>query len=188
MDNCPKKPESAIDFGCGAGILSEWLTEQGIKVKGIDSSQELIDNANRHARLSGLNIEYTCSNSIQEQKTKVDLIACMEVLEHCDNYEDLICTFAGKLNKGGTLCVSTINNTWEAFFKVILAAEYILNIVPKGTHQKNSFIKPSELIRNAKKYRLELTAISGMAYQPYSRKCNKTDDLSSNYIAIFKKF
>lgn len=187
LDNCLKKPETAIDFGCGAGILTEWLSEADIKCNGLDISDKLIEAAKRHATLSKLDINYICSSSLNKITHKVDLITCMEVLEHCSDHEDLIAMFAGKLKKNGTLCISTINNTWESFFKIIIAGEYLLNIVPKGTHKKPDFIKPSRLIRMAELYRLKLKAISGIEYFPYSRTGKLTENLAGNYILAFEK-
>lgn len=184
--NGPRKNiKTAIDFGCGAGILTEWLTENGIECTGIDIEQSLIDVAIRHARLSNLEIKYECSNNLDKCK-KVDLITCMEVLEHCTNYPDIIAMLAGKLKKNGILVISTINNTWKSYFKVIIGAEYLLNLVPKGTHKKSDFIKPSSVIRLAQTHGLKLVTAAGIEYLPHSRTGKITDDLSCNYILMFK--
>ena len=179
-------PKTVLDFGCGAGILSEWFAENGIKTTGIDIEQDLINTAIRHAKLSNLEINYICADNSDKCK-KVDLITCMEVLEHCSNHRELIEMFSNKLNKNGILCISTINDTWVAFLKTIVAAEYLLNLLPKGTHTREGFIKPAQIIRLAQEYNLQLVAATGLEYLPHSRTGTLVNDLSNNYILVFKK-
>lgn len=186
LQHLSKKPKTAIDFGCGAGILTEWLAEQNYTCIGVEQSQELVDTAKRHAKLSGLDIEYICANNLSKCK-KTELITCMEVLEHCPDPEAIIAMFAQKLNKNGILCLSTINNTWTAFLKVIVAAEYLMQMIPKGTHKKSDFIQPSKIIRAAMQHNLELITAKGIEYLPHSRTGRLTDDLSCNYILAFRK-
>ena len=185
LENCSIR-KNAIDFGCGAGILSEWLAENKIKTTGIDQAPELVATATRHAKLSNLEINYICGTDLKQCK-QADLITCMEVLEHCEDPVAVINMLAKKLNKKGTICISTINNTWESYLKVILAAEHILQIVPKGTHKKSDFIKPSTIIRAAQNNGLELIKAAGIEYLPHSRTGKLTSSLSCNYILAFRK-
>lgn len=186
LKNTNIQPKTALDFGCGAGILTEWLTEQSIKCIGVDKEQALIDSAIRHAKLSNLTIDYFCTSNLKKFQ-KVDLITCMEVLEHCNNYKEIVIMLSEKLNNNGTLAISTINNTWAAFCNVILGAEYLLNILPKGTHKKSDFIKPSSIIRIAQMHGLQLKKAAGIEYLAYSRKGIITENLEKNYILIFTK-
>lgn len=186
LANCQNQPKTAIDFGCGAGILTEWLTDKKIECCGIDISQDLIDTAKRHALLSKLDIKYICSNKI-ESNNKVDLITCLEVFEHCHNHEELMKMFADRLSAKGTLFISSINKTKKAYLETIIAAEYLLKLLPIGTHNKEDFVEPSKIIRLAIANNLELIKAAGIKYAPYSRTGSITTDLSNNYILAFRK-
>lgn len=178
-----------LDIGCGGGILSESLTKSGGFVTGLDISSDLIKSAKDHAQCNDLSIEYICSDAdtfLQSTQNKYDLIIAFEVLEHIEKFDELIQLMAEALNKNGYLIISTINRNAQSFFKSIIAAEYILNIVPRGTHRHDWFIKPSEIIQTCRHCNLTLQNQSGLEFDPISNSFSMSNDMSNNYFLSFK--
>ncbi len=177
-----------LDVGCGGGILSEYLAAMGAEVTGIDANGELIDAARLHAARSKFDIRYECTNIKKWsdiETDRYDVIACMELLEHVPEPDSMIRDCARCLNIDGSIFFSTINRTAKAFGLAVLGAEYLLKLLPRGTHDYARFIKPSELARWARLAGLEPVEFRGMSYNPLTRRATLRDDISVNYLAQF---
>ncbi|MBT4803635.1 MAG: bifunctional 2-polyprenyl-6-hydroxyphenol methylase/3-demethylubiquinol 3-O-methyltransferase UbiG [Legionellales bacterium] len=186
LKNC-----SVLDVGCGGGILTEELAKYSHKVLGIDICSTAIDAAKNHAakQQSSANYKQTTIETFHSENpdAKYDIITCMEMLEHVPNPEQIISHVSRILNPGGTAFFSTLNRNMKSFLFGIIGAEYILNMIPKGTHSYSSFIKPSELNSWCKKHGLEFTGITGISYNPLTDKFSLSKDTSVNYLCCFKK-
>lgn len=179
-----------LDVGCGGGILSEALAKEGAMVTGIDLSAPAIEIAKKHAEAAGLNIDYfhkDASTLANEKPQYFDVIVCMELLEHLDNPHDFVQTLSLMLKPDGKIFFSTLNRTPAAYCFGIIAAEYLLKLLPQGTHDYAHFIKPAELASFARDAHLTLVDISGMSYNPWQKKASLTPSLSVNYLACFAK-
>lgn len=177
---------TVLDVGCGGGILSEYLADLGAVVTGIDASAELISVAQLHARSTNKSIRYVCTTIEEFEETSVnsyDVVTCMELLEHVPDPQRLVGECARRLGNSGNLFFSTINRTAKAYGSAILTAEYLLKILPRGTHDYAKFIKPSELARWGRSSGLETRELRGMSYNPFTRITALRDDLDVNFIA-----
>ena len=186
LKNC-----SVLDVGCGGGILTEELAKYSHKVLGIDICSTAIDAGKKHAAEQQLSVNY--KNTTIEQlynenpDTKYDIITCMEMLEHVPDPEQIIAYTAKMLKPGGTAFFSTLNRNLKSFLFGIVGAEYILKMIPYGTHTYASFIKPSELNAWCKKHGIEFSSITGISYNPLTDKFSLSKDTSVNYLCCFKK-
>lgn len=174
-----------LDIGCGGGILSESLAREGAKVIGIDASAELIEVAKLHAKNQNLDINYqSCflEDYIQKENKKFDIITCMELLEHLDKPQEFLKYCASILKPGGKLFLSTLNRTPKAFITAIIGAEYVMRLLPRGTHEYNKFIKPSELHSWLRMASLNLEEVQGVFYNPITHNTSFSDDLDVNYM------
>jgi 2-polyprenyl-6-hydroxyphenyl methylase/3-demethylubiquinone-9 3-methyltransferase len=176
-----------LDVGCGGGILSESLAEKGAVVTGIDAENEAINTATAHAKESKLAITYICTPIEDFEELPFDVVTCMELLEHVTTPQTVISHCARLLKPGGYLLVSTINRTLKAYGAAIIAAEYILGLLPKQTHDYDKFLKPSELAGMARNAGLEMTGMRGMAYNPLTRAAELQNSVSVNYLMSFFK-
>ena len=180
-----------LDIGCGGGLLSEAMQERGASVIGIDLTEELIEVAQLHALGSDLSaIDYRVQSAeaiAAAQPAEFDVVTCMEMLEHVPDPESVLSACVRLLKPGGTLVLSTLNRTPKAFALGIVAAEYLLGIVPKGTHRYAQFIKPSEIARVLHRQGLTTVALSGMHYSPLSNRARLDPDQSINYLMVAVK-
>ncbi len=182
--------KSIIDIGCGGGILTESLTTTNNSVSGLDASCEAITIAKEHAKQNNLNIRYI-NSSIEDfvaiENKEFDLISCMEMLEHVPDPESIIASIAKIIKKNGYFFASTLNRNLKSYLLSIVAAEHILKIVPKGTHEYAKFIKPYELIKVAEKYGFKALEITGIHYNPLNDSFKLGKNVDINYIIAFKK-
>lgn len=179
-----------LDVGCGGGILSEAMAEAGAEVTGIDLAEKALTVANLHRLESELDIDYrliSVEDLARKSDASFDVITCLEMLEHVPSPESVIESMATLLKPGGICFLSTINRTPRAFALGVVAAEYVLNILARGTHEYRKFIKPSELDRACRSAGLELIDLKGLAYNPFSRQAALKRDVSINYICAYRK-
>lgn len=179
-----------VDVGCGGGILSEGLAKSGADVLGIDLSEELIDIADLHGLESGVNAHYrkiSAEALAEEQSEGFDHVTCMEMLEHVPDPASIVRACAKLVKPRGTVFFSTLNRKPKAYLLAIVAAEYVLRMLPKGTHDFKTFIKPSELSRWSRDAGLELQSMAGIEYNPLTKRFSLGKDLDVNYLAAFKR-
>lgn len=179
--------KTVLDVGCGGGILCEGMAIQGAKVTGLDVEVDTIEAAKVHAQNSQLTISYISCPVEEYEVAAFDVVTCMEMLEHVKEPQLVINHCARLLKPGGYLFLSTINRTLKAYATAIIAAEYILGLLPRQTHDFEKFIKPSELVAMIRKAGLELSGMAGMAYNPLSRTAKLQDSVDVNYlVSCFK--
>jgi len=178
----------AVDVGCGGGLLSESLARQGAVVTGIDLSPAMISVALLHAADSALRLDYRVQSAAElaaQQPGRFAVVCCMELAEHVPDPVALVAELARLLRPGGSLFISTIARTPRAFLSAIVAAEYLLQLVPRGTHQYARLIRPAELARAGRAAGLELRELSGLEYQPFTRSARLGARVDINYLAHF---
>ena len=174
-----------IDVGCGGGILTESLALSGAKMTGIDMGQQALEIAQLHALEAGLKIDYqhtTAEAMAAEHAGEFDAVTCMEMLEHVPDPQAIIEACASLVKPGGDVYFSTLNRHPKAWLLAIVGAEYIANMLPKGTHDYARFIKPSELSKACRQAGLSVNAITGISYNPLSRQYSLTKDVDVNYL------
>lgn len=179
-----------VDVGCGGGILTEGLAKLGADALGIDLSEELIDIADLHGLESGVNAHYqkiSAEALAQQQPESFDHVTCMEMLEHVPDPGSIISACAAMVKPGGMVFFSTLNRKAKAYLLAIVAAEHVLLMLPKGTHDYKTFIKPSELSQSARAAGLELQGMTGIEYNPFNKRFSLGKDIDVNYIAAFKR-
>lgn len=189
-DHAEIKDKKVLDLGCGGGILTESLEQAGANTFGIDMSDEAIHIAKEHAKNSSLNIHYEKISveefTLQHENT-FDVITCMEMLEHVPDPFSIIESASRLLKPNGKIFFSTINRNPKSFLQAIIGAEYILNLLPKGTHHYEKFIRPSELTTWAEKNNLILKGLQGITYSPFKNQFHLTDSVDVNYLVWFCK-
>jgi len=177
--------KEVLDIGCGGGILSEALAKAGAKVTGIDLSSAALEVAKLHLHESQLTINYQCiaAEEFAEQHAgQFDVVTCMEMLEHVPDPQSIIAACAKLVKPGGKVFFSTLNRNPKSFLMAIVGAEYVLNLLPKGTHTYEKFIKPSELIHAARSQTLQTEATAGIEYQLLSKSYKLSSNLDVNYM------
>ncbi|MAD48239.1 MAG: bifunctional 3-demethylubiquinol 3-O-methyltransferase/2-polyprenyl-6-hydroxyphenol methylase [Gammaproteobacteria bacterium] len=182
--------KKVLDVGCGGGILSEALHDAGAVVTGIDAAGPGIKIAKLHAEKNSKSITYiesTAEDLIQNSQDRYDVVACLEVLEHVPDPKLLVKTCIDLLRPGGKLFLSTINKNPRSWITAIVGAEYIFNILPKGTHEFDKFIKPSDLASFIRSGDAQLIESKGMFYNPITHKANLNNDLGVNYMMYATK-
>jgi len=182
--------KTLLDIGCGAGILSEAMAQRGAEVSGIDMSAEGLEIAKLHLLESQLDIEYqqsTAEDFAAKYPNGFDVIACMEMLEHVPDPASVIHACAQLCKPGGDLFFSTINRSPKSYAMAILGAEYLLKLVPKGTHAYDKLIKPSELSRWIRSANLQLVDICGLEYNPITKQYKLSSNTDVNYMIHVKK-
>lgn len=182
----PVAEREVLDVGCGGGILAEALAQRGAKVTGIDMGEAPLAVARAHAAESALQIHYqqcTAEQLAAEQPGRYDIVTCLEMLEHVPDPASVIAACASLVKPGGSVYFSTINRTPKAWGLAVVGAEYILGLLPKGTHDYQKFIRPSELASYARRANLDLEDISGIRYNPLSKRFSLAPrDVDVNYI------
>jgi len=179
-----------LDIGCGGGILTEALAKAGAHATGIDLSKDSIEAARIHASQQGLNIDYRYENvedTAAGHAGEFDAITCMEMLEHVPEPGKVIDACSRLLKPGGHAFFSTINRTPKALIMVIFGGEYILRLLPRGTHTYSKLIRPEELKRWAQDSGLEFQRLASLIYNPFIRKFKVADVVDNNYMAHFVK-
>jgi len=179
-----------LDVGCGAGLLSEALAREGAQVVALDLAPELVEVAKLHLLESGQQVDYrlvSVEALAAQEPASFDAITCMEMLEHVPDPGSVLQACATLLKPGGRLFVSTLNRTPVAFAAAIVGAEYIARLLPKGTHEYRSFIRPSELAGWLRDAGLRLDDVSGLAYDPVRRKAWVGKRTEVNYLACAEK-
>ncbi len=174
-----------LDIGCGGGILAEAMALKGASVTGIDVAEMSLKVAKLHLHESKLDIDYqliTAEEFAQQNAGEFDIVTCLEMLEHVPDAASIVAAAASLLKPDGHLFFSTINRNPKAFVLAILGAEYILNMIPRGTHDYKNFIKPSELASAVRANRMEVIDITGMTYNPLTRHYRLGRDVDVNYL------
>jgi 2-polyprenyl-6-hydroxyphenyl methylase/3-demethylubiquinone-9 3-methyltransferase len=180
----------ALDVGCGGGILAEAMATAGAKVIGIDLSDKALSVARLHQLESGVEVDYrliTAETLAADQPGSFDVVTCMELLEHVPDPASTIAACATLVKPGGLVVFSTINRNPKAYLFAVIGGEYLLRLLPRGTHDYARFIKPSELAGFARRAGLEADDLIGMTYNPLNRTYRLEADTSINYIATFRR-
>ena len=182
--------KKVLDVGCGGGILSESMAQKGATVKGIDLGKAPLSVAQLHAKESGLNISYemiAAETLAEKEPQHYDVVTCLEMLEHVPSPESIVNACSQLVKPGGHVFFSTINRNPKAYLFAVIGAEYVLNLLPKGTHEYEKFIRPSELDRWIRNSQLSTQEIIGMSYNPLTKHYWLGKDVSVNYLVHSKK-
>lgn len=188
--HAPLDAARVVDVGCGGGILTEALARRGATVTGVDLAKKSLKVAQLHALDQGLTIDYRCvavEALAAEQPASFDRVVCMEMLEHVPDPQSVVSSCTALARPGGWVFFSTLNRNLKSYLMAVVGAEYVLNWLPRGTHDYARFIKPSELTRMARNAGLELADISGMRYNPLTRTYHLDDETSVNYLMACRK-
>ena len=179
------KGKTVLDVGCGGGILSESMAERGAKVTGIDLGEKALKVAQLHSLDSGVALDYqliSVEKLAEQQPASFDVVTCLEMLEHVPDPASVVAACAKLVKPGGKVFFSTINRNPKAYLFAVIGAEYLLNMLPRGTHDYTKFIKPSELASWMRLAGLSLNHQIGMSYNPITQHYWLSDDVSVNYM------
>jgi 2-polyprenyl-6-hydroxyphenyl methylase/3-demethylubiquinone-9 3-methyltransferase len=178
------------DVGCGGGLLAEGMARRGARVLGIDLSSQAVAVAKLHALESGVAVDYremAAEALASAEPGAFDLVTCLEMLEHVPDPAAVVAATARLVRPGGDVVFSTINRNARSFALAIVGAEYLMRLLPMGTHRYARLIRPSELSRWARAAGLELVDLAGLAYDPFARRARLSGDVSVNYLAHFRR-
>jgi 2-polyprenyl-6-hydroxyphenyl methylase / 3-demethylubiquinone-9 3-methyltransferase len=181
--------QRVLDIGCGGGLLAESLARTGAVVTGIDLAPAMIEVARLHAHESQLTVDYQLASAEQlaeRREQPFDVITCMEMIEHVADPAGLLQAISKLLRPGGQFFISTINRNLRSFLFAIVGAEYVLNLLPRGTHEYARLLRPAELARYARAAQLTLRDVSGIEFNPFRRTARLTRDTGVNYLAHFE--
>lgn len=181
------KGKKILDLGCGGGLITLPLSKLGANVMGLDASEENIKAAKMKAKEKKSKAKFT-AGSIEKHKEIYDAIICLEMVEHVDNIDEFIANLSKNVRKGGKIILSTLNRNLKSRLLAIGVAEYVLGMVPKGTHDFNKFLKPSELLEMLEKNNIKVTDIKGMSYNVINRSWSLSDDIGVNYFICAEKY
>ena len=179
------KDKAVLDVGCGGGILSESMAEKGAKVTGIDLGKKALKVAQLHSLDSGVTVDYqliAVEQLAEQQPASFDVVTCLEMLEHVPDPASVVVACAKLVKPGGHVFFSTINRNPKAYLFAVIGAEYVLNMLPRGTHDYAKFIKPSELASWMRSADLSLVGQTGMSYNPLTKHYWLDSDVSVNYL------
>ncbi len=182
---CGLKGRKVIDVGCGGGLLSEGMAALGADVTGIDLGEKAIGVARLHLYESGLKVDYRLASAEQaaaDQPAAFDVVTCLEMLEHVPDPAGIVRACAQLVKPGGDVFFSTINRNPKAYLFAVVGAEYVLNMLPRGTHDYARFLRPAELVRYCRDSGLTAVDIVGMTYNPFTRSYALGSDTSVNYL------
>ncbi|HEY9198001.1 MAG TPA: bifunctional 2-polyprenyl-6-hydroxyphenol methylase/3-demethylubiquinol 3-O-methyltransferase UbiG [Gammaproteobacteria bacterium] len=186
----PLRGKRVLDVGCGGGLLSEGMAARGAQVTGIDMGEAPLSVARLHLYESGLEVDYqriTAEQMAAEHPGAFDIVTCLEMLEHVPAPSSVIAACARMVKPGGLVVFSTINRNPKSYLLAIVGAEYVLRMLPKGTHDYRKFIRPSELDGWARAAELELRDIRGMTYNPLTTTYSLGRDVDVNYLAAYRR-
>ena len=190
-DLTPLKGQRVLDVGCGGGILADSMARKGATVLGIDLASKALKVARLHAleaQTPGIEYREISAEALAAEETGMfDVVTCMEMLEHVPNPSLVVKACADLVKPGGYVFFSTINRNAKAFLFAIVGAEYVLNMLPRGTHEYEKLIKPSELASYCRDSKLDLVQIKGMEYNPLTRHYWLSDDTRVNYLIATRK-
>lgn len=182
--------KKVLDVGCGGGILAESMAVAGAQAKGIDLSEKALKVADLHSLETGVKVEYeyiSAENLAQKEAGQYDVVTCMEMLEHVPDPLSIIKSCAALVKPGGKVFFSTLNRNPKSYLFAIIGAEYLLRILPKGTHDYKKFIKPSELNEFIREAGLELNELIGLSYNPITEVYSLGRDTDVNYLMAATK-
>ena len=182
--------KKVVDIGCGGGILAESISQSGADTTGIDLSEKALKVAELHALEVGANLTYraiSAESLADEQPEQYDVVTCMEMLEHVPDPASVVRACAKLCKPGGILFFSTLNRSPKSYLFAIIGAEYILKLLPKGTHEYAKFIKPSELVAFTRHAGLEMLGMKGLSYNPLTQVYSLSDDVDVNYMIAVRK-
>jgi 2-polyprenyl-6-hydroxyphenyl methylase / 3-demethylubiquinone-9 3-methyltransferase len=186
----PLAQRRVLDVGCGGGLLAEALSVQGAEVTAIDLAPGMIEVARLHAAHSGLGIDYrvaAAEDLARERPQSFDVVTCMEMLEHVPQPAAMTATLARLVRPGGAVFVSTVNRNLRSFMLAIVAAEYLLQLIPRGTHEYERLVRPAELARWARAAGLEVRELAGLAFNPLTSRAALSRDVGVNYLAHLER-
>ena len=192
IDNlAPVAEKKVLDVGCGGGILAEALAQRGAQVTGIDMGDAPLGVAKLHQLESGLSIDYqksTAEDFAQQHESAFDIVTCLEMLEHVPDPSSVVQACAKMVKPGGHVFFSTINRNPKAFLFAIIGAEYLLRLLPRGTHEYAKFIRPSELANWSREADLQVNQMTGLLFNPLTKKYRLSDsDMDVNYMISTQK-
>jgi len=186
----PLQGKHVLDVGCGGGLLSEGMAARGAQVTGIDMGEAPLSVAKLHLYESGLEVDYqqiTAELMADQNPAAFDIVTCLEMLEHVPKPDSVIAACARMVKPGGLVVFSTLNRNPKSYLFAIVGAEYVLRMLPKGTHDFRKFIRPSELDSWARSADLAMSDISGMTYNPFTATYSLGNDVAVNYLAAYRR-
>lgn len=178
-----------LDIGCGAGVLCEPLAQLGAEVVGVDPGETIVREAQRHARASGLRIDYRCATAeaLADAGERFDVVLAMEVIEHVADSDAFVRGCSALVRPGGLMVLSTLNRTFKSFAFAIVAAEYVLRLLPRGAHQWDRFVTPDEIGSATQRHDLRLLDVSGVTLNLFSRALQLSRDTGVNYMVTAER-
>ena len=186
----PLSGKNVIDIGCGGGVLSEAMARKGAKVTGIDLSQKALKVADLHSLESGVEVRYkhiAAEEMAEQEPEQFDVVTCMEMLEHVPDPASIVRAAAALVKPGGKVFFSTLNRNPKSYLFAVIGAEYVLRLLPRGTHDYGKFITPAELSQFARQAGLQVDGLKGLTYNPLTKVYSLNNDTDVNYMVACTK-